>query len=863
MKRFLLFLIIIPGVTFSQVADHFTDGNFSQNPLWRGDTNHFEINLNHQLHLNFSGSDTSYLSTVNKRAMKTEWSFWIKISFNTSANNYARVYLISDTVDLSGPVNGYYVQFGGTDDSIIISRQKNNEHKRVLSFHNYVTSQTSNILRIKIRRGIDGYWETFLDTVGGTNYIRDHSFTDTTFRTGNYFGVFCRYTSSNSKKFYFDDIYVGSMINDSTPPRLISCRVADSVHIQAIFSESPEYQGLVDPQHYILLNKGIRPQSITVDPIQSTWIQLQFSLPLEEGIFDTLKITGIADLSGNLISDTLVPVCYYPPRAYDILINEIMFDPEPPNALPPQEYIELFNRSDYPINMKDWVLYFGNHQKQLPDITLQTHSYLLLVKDTNLFSAYGPSVPLFSSGSSLSNEGATITIKDREQRIVHFITYSPDWFHGSFKEEGGWSVEMADPLSPCVCEGNWEASTDMAGGTPGKSNSINGKHPDETAPGIDRAFIRDSTILHLVFSEPMDSLSLQTTAFNKRLPDEIIHREIVSLPPSYQYVDLMYDVPFQRNIIYAISFDSTLKDCSGNGIDNIAMVRAAIPDSIRQSEIVINELLFNPQSGGSRFVELFNRSAKVLDLSELILSGKDLIQGGTNSGEPVSTERFLLFPEEYAVISPDIEDICIRYHCWDQKNFIKMKNFPSLNNDTGIVVLARKDNNLVIDKFRYNHEMHYPLLTTEEGVSLERLNPEKSSESPENWHSASETSGFATPGHQNSQQTNDPDNGSQVVLSPEIFSPDNDGKEDVLSIRVNAGEPGYQATIIIFDERGREVKRLINNILISNTEVFYWDGIDDDRNKAPIGFYIVYVEIQKPDGTVKRFKKCAVLGGRF
>jgi hypothetical protein len=325
----------------------------------------------------------------------------------------------------------------------------------------------------------------------------------------------------------------------------------------------------------------------------------------------------------------------------------------------------------------------------------------------------------------------------------------------------------------------------------------------------------------------------------------------------------MYDVPFQRNIIYAISFDSTLKDCSGNGIDNIAMVRAAIPDSIRQSEIVINELLFNPQSGGSRFVELFNRSAKVLDLSELILSGKDLIPGETNSGEPVSTERFLLFPEEYAVISPDIEDICLRYYCWDQKNFIKMKNFPSLDDDTGIVVLARKDNNLVVDKFRYDHEMHYPLLTKEEGVSLERLNPEKSSESSENWHSASETSGFATPGHQNSQQANDPDNGSQVVLSPEIFSPDNDGKEDVLSIRVNAGEPGYQATIIIFDERGREVKRLINNILISNTEIFYWDGIDDDRNKAPIGLYIVYVEIQKPDGTIKRFKNCAVLGGRF
>jgi len=863
MKRLLFFLLLIPRLSISQVTDHFTDGNFNQNPAWIGDSSHFEINPNHQLHLYSSGADTSVLSTLNKRVTETEWSFWIKISFNTSANNYARIYLIADTADFSGPVNGYYIQLGGSDDSIVIYRQSRNEHKRIKSFQNYITDKSSNILRIKIRRKNKGTWESYIDTTGGTNYIQDRSFSDTTIQTSNYFGVFCKYTSSNSKKIYFDDFYVGSMMNDSIPPKLLSCRVVDSTHIQVVFSENLGSPGAVDPKHYFLIHQGIRPERINVDPFQPSRVQLQFSLSLKEGIFDTLKITGVSDISGNLMDDTLVPACFYPPRVYDILINEIMFDPEPPNTLPPQEYVELFNRSDYPIYLKDWVFYFGSYQKILPDITIKPKGYLLLVKDTIPFSSYGNSVQLFSSSSSLSNEGTTLAIKNSEQRIIHFITYSPDWFHHSFKEEGGWSLEMVDQTNPCACGENWEASVDMTGGTPGKTNSITGKRPDETAPRIERAFIKDSTTLHLVFSKPMDSISLQKTAFYKRFPDEVIHQDILLIPPSYQFAELKYKVPFQRNIIYTVSFKNTLTDCSGNEIDTTSIVRAAMPDSIRQSEIVINELLFNPQSGGSRFIELFNRTSKVFDLSELFLSNQDFIPGETNTGDPVLTERFLLFPEEYVVISPDPGDICLRYHCWDQKNFIEMNDFPSLNDNTGTIILATKGNSSIVDKIHYDHEMHYPLLTTEEGVSLERLSPEESSESPENWHSASETAGFATPGYQNSQQTGDLDNGSPIVLSPEIFSPDNDGKEDILSIGLNVGEPGYQATIIIFDARGREIRHLINNVLISNSEIFYWDGIDDDKNKAKIGFYIVYVEILKPDGKIKRYKKCTILGCRF
>jgi len=850
-------------LSVSQINDQFSDGNFTQNPSWNGDSNHFDINTYFQLHLNSSGSDTSVLSTINKRITETEWSFWTKISFNTSTNNYVRIYLTADSARLDGAITGYFVQIGGTDDSIIIFKQTGTEYRRLQSFQSYLTTKSTNLIRLKITRNKTGNWETYIDTTGGTNYIHDRSFCDTTIQTSNFFGVYCRYTSSNSTKIYFDDFYVGPVMYDSISPKIVSCKVEDSTHIQVVFNENLKKPGCEDPQNYFLLNQGIQPEKATSDLLQPSIVHLQFASSFKDGTLDTLKISGIFDLNGNCIGDTLVPVCFYHPRTFDILINEIMFDPDPVIALPEQEYIELFNTTIFPINMHEWIFCFGSYQKVFPDVTIMPKGYLLLVKDTGPFYSIEECVQLFTSASSLSNEGTELTLKNNEQKIIHSVIYSVDWFDGSFKEEGGWSLELVDPENPCGCETNWSACIDAAGGTPGRVNSVCGNNIDEINPMGVKAFIEDSNTLQIYFSEQMDSASFANTSFHERSPDNIPNKFIILKPPSYKSVRIIYGVPFQTGIIYTVSFTSSLTDCVGNKIDTNSVVRAAIPDTIFKSEIVINEVLFNPQSGGSRFIELFNNSSKNFDLSELVLSNQVSLPGESIPGKPITAENYLLFTEEYAVISPDPEDVCLRYQCLDNKNFISMKNFPMLSNDSGTVVFATKDKGQVIDEVHYDHEMHYPLLLTEEGVSLERLSPSRASEFRENWHSASETVGFATPGRQNSQQSCDQDGESPLTIYPEIFSPDNDGHDDVLNIELRIEEPGFQATIIIFNTKGKLIRHLINNVLISNSEIISWDGIDDNRNKAPIGFYIVYIEIFNPSGTVKRFKKTAILGGRF
>jgi len=74
---------------------------------------------------------------------------------------------------------------------------------------------------------------------------------------------------------------------------------------------------------------------------------------------------------------------------------------------------------------------------------------------------------------------------------------------------------------------------------------------------------------------------------------------------------------------------------------------------------------------------------------------------------------------------------------------------------------------------------------------------------------------------------------------------------------------GYTANAVIYDSRGRQVRKLAASELLGTTGSFTWDGVNDKREKAAIGIYIVFVEVFRLDGTVKSFKKTCVLASRL
>lgn len=202
-----------------------------------------------------------------------------------------------------------------------------------------------------------------------------------------------------------------------------------------------------------------------------------------------------------------------------------------------------------------------------------------------------------------------------------------------------------------------------------------------------------------------------------------------------------------------------------------------------------------------------------------------------------------------------------QYYAQNPNAFLQVK-LPTLLEDGDDIVLLSSASQ-IIDEVHYSDTWQFPLLNSDIGVSLERLSPAQPSQDSTNWHSASETVGFATPGYKNSQSDVSTGNGNAISVDPEIFSPDNDGHNDVLNIHYSFADPGNVANVNIYDARGRLIRNLVNNELLGNSGYFVWDGLNNEREKARIGTYVIYAEVYQLNGDVKNFKTTCVLAGKL
>ena len=190
-------------------------------------------------------------------------------------------------------------------------------------------------------------------------------------------------------------------------------------------------------------------------------------------------------------------------------------------------------------------------------------------------------------------------------------------------------------------------------------------------------------------------------------------------------------------------------------------------------------------------------------------------------------------------------------------------DLPSLNDDEGVLALTTLFGTTVYDQVHYFEDWHNTLLQDQNGVSLERVNPSKPTQDANNWQSGAQTFCFGTPGYRNSQFFEGTSGEDNIIIDPAILSPDGDGYQDALYIGYQFDQPGYILSSTIFDERGRKVKQLAQNQTAATEGSLTWDGSTDDGKKAPIGIYIIVIEMFNLNGDTETLKKTAVLAGRL
>ncbi|MEO5501401.1 MAG: lamin tail domain-containing protein [Ginsengibacter sp.] len=859
---FLFFFFLHYGVN-AQLTENFSDGDFSQNPSWTGNTSDFIVNSSFQLQSNNQVANSNfYLSTASNLATTCQWEFYLQMAFNPSSANYIDVYLTASAADLTlNSTYGYFVRLGNTDDEISLYRKDaNGSITKIIDGLNGVLNSSNNTVKIKVIRDAANKWILLRDISGtGNSYITEGNTTDATFLTSSYFGFLVKQsTASFFQRHYFDDIEIKAYVPDTTPPSIISATAISSSQLDVLFSEPVESGSAQNVTNYAAGILGM-PNSAIVDAGNSALMHLTFSTNFTNGVSYTLSVNNVKDLLGNALSNATANFSYYTAQRYDVVIDEIFPDPNPQVALPLQKFLELKNVSTFPINISGWKLFDGTSTATLPSYNLKPDSFVIICATASVasYQSYGKMLGV-SSFPSMNITQGMVVLRSATGQTIHAVQYDQSSYKNELKKDGGWTLEMIDTKNPCAGSENWKASTDARGGTPGSKNSVDGIMKDDTNPKLLRAFVLNDTTVSLIFDGPLDS-SVATISGNYSFDQPLTIKNISAEAPFFTKVILVVNPAVVSGTFYKVTVKN-IKDCAGNIIADKNSAKFGMAQQADSMDIVVNEILFNPLPPGVDYVELYNRSKKIIDLKNIFLANRNT-SNAVSSITQVSTESFPFFPGDYIAVTTNISLVKDQYITQNPDALLQTNSLPSWPDDKGNVIVLNQQGSIV-DQVAYSDKWHFPLLKNTEGVSLERVNFDGPSVQS-NFHSAASSVGYGTPGYKNSQYQMEGELKGEITVTPEIFSPDNDGQDDILTINYSFPTAGYVANIKIFDASGRIVRYLQKNSLSAQQGYFRWDGLNDKSQQLPQGIYIIFTEIFNKEGKKKQFKNSVVLARKF
>lgn len=591
----------------AQITDQFTDGNFTMNPPWTGDDSLYRVNTSLQLQSIGTIGGNSCMVMTGPDADTLEWNMWLRMAFNPSSQNQVRIYLRSDQRNVKGNVNAYYLQLGGSTgstDSIALYRQNGTIHTCLFKGRPGTLGKNSNTLKLMVRQE-GGLWTVYADTATKGIWIKEGQYADSVTHLEPMVGIWFRYTSGNASNLYADDVHIGPPVKDLSPPAVTLAWMPESVQVRLEFSESK----LKCDRCSIHFNSI----SLPLNNELTSPLLLNVPAVLKDQV-NSLVIQGLQDEAGNVL-DTILELFYHQWQPGDLLITELMPDPDPPVGLPNAEYAEVWNPLKVPLFLGTISISDGSTTAALPPIYLPADAMLLLSaqKDSSVFSPYSIIYGL-SGMPSLNNSNDRIQLKFGNL-VLHDVAYDLSWYGGTAKANGGYSLELKNPLQLCKGSANWTASNDATGGTPGRKNSVWSQEPDVSPPMYTNWRIDDHSDLLLFMNEPvvkLDSISLQPHGkMTWLITDDGLTLQLHS-------TDSLHHGTSYQLILHGVG------DCSNN--EGLLSLNFSFYElrAIKQNDVIISEVHVANDNGpnslsGVPYLELHNTTAfaKALDKMQL------------------------------------------------------------------------------------------------------------------------------------------------------------------------------------------------------------------------------------------------------
>jgi len=262
------------------------------------------------------------------------------------------------------------------------------------------------------------------------------------------------------------------------------------------------------------------------------------------------------------------------------------------------------------------------------------------------------------------------------------------------------------------------------------------------------------------------------------------------------------------------------------------------------SSFLINEIYYSNEDPIPEWIEIYNHATQPLPLEGLTIF--------VNSDFSHLDGDGALLPGHYALLVPDSEDGI---------QFAESIGVPFC---TGLPVLPNSEAEI---QFTYQQNVQETFTYSSDwggsrGVSLERFSPNLSANDSRNWSSSIADDG-SSPGQQNSIFIPYFPEEAEISLTPNPFSPDDDGWEDIQIIRLALPCRMVRITIEAFDLRGRQVALLQENEISAAIAEVIWNGKGKNNKRLAVGPYYLVIQAIGGNGQTYSYRRLSYIATKL
>lgn len=238
----ILFLLLSLPTLSAQVCEDFSDGNLHEGIAWSGDTNRFRINSSRQLQLYDDSAGTAQIAFSYPMPDNdtVEWTFWLRLGFTPTTNNYAVIALYADSLDLLSAPHSLLLKV--TDPATSQKDISLYQDGTLLFTYQHQPRKSNNRLRFRIRLANRQQLMMAIDTSGNADSINFIDCGSAAVVNGDqppaaFFGLYCQYTSSRAHLIYMDDI--GINCSDPLPQKKDTINPGEVLINEVLFNPHP------------------------------------------------------------------------------------------------------------------------------------------------------------------------------------------------------------------------------------------------------------------------------------------------------------------------------------------------------------------------------------------------------------------------------------------------------------------------------------------------------------------------------------------------------------------------------------------------------------------------------------------------